>query len=133
MSVVEKIKAEIQVIIDEEIKTLKGIEDRTVGKVQETSERIKNLIQSYSDLEKTLGDLPKLDLMGLTSDTVKVIDWEKQKKNIKIISIPGGGIRLSVAGGWDLFIEHPGGAAFHLDPEKKYKLLVAFIPIEEST
>ena len=129
MSVVEMIKAEIQIIIDEEIKTLEGIEGRVTERVQETSEKIKNLVQSYSDLEKTLGNLPNLGLAGLTSDTAKVVDWEEESKNLgNFVNPLEFSFNISAK---RLFYNHPSGPDFNLE-KKKYKLLVAFIPIEES-
>ncbi len=129
MSLVEKVKAQIQTIIDEEIKTLEGIEGHVAERVQETSERIKNLIQSYVDLEKTLGNMPNLGLLSLTSDIAKVVDWDAEKIGY---SVDAFGVSVTI-GHWQPFQQHPAGDKFKLDPKKKYKLLVAFIPIEEST
>ena len=128
MSLVEKVKAQIQTIIDEEIKTLKEIEERVGNRVQETSEKIKELIQSYVDLEKTLGNMPNLGLLSLTSDTAKVIDWDEEKIGYKVDLF---GVSVTI-GHWQPFQQHPAGDKFKLDPKKKYKLLVAFIPVEES-
>lgn len=130
MSLIERVKAEVQNIIDEELTTLVKVEGRVAQSVQVTSKRIKDLIQSYSDLEKSLGTMVNLGLMGLTSETAKVMDWEREKQRMQQWSIDNG-FQLSISGSI-LFQEHPAGSAFKPDPKKKYKLLVAFIPVEES-
>lgn len=121
---IEKVKEQAKGIVEEELNRLKDEKSRLETVVEDTSKRIQALIQSYADLEKSIGEMNVLGLAGVTSDTAKVEilkeleNYEYNHLTVDVRNHP-------------MFLDHPSGRYFNLDSKKKYKVLVAFIPVEE--
>lgn len=127
MSLVERVKEQVKQIIKDELDRLEDKSKYCETVVKETSEKINKLIDSYANLEKTLGEMHILGLGGITSDTAKVVMVPK----CGYIQHDNKGIRVVQIDRHDVFHNHPGGEYFFLDPKKSYKFLAAFIPVEE--
>lgn len=131
MSLVDRVREEIRGIIAEEIARLKQYKEYSDGVVEKTENRLKNLIESYKELEKELNAVDLVGLRGLTSSTAKVMEFDHTKIGMQYSSHRDWVEFHVEIGGRRVFTDHPGGPEFGLDTKKKYKILVAFIEVKE--
>ena len=123
---IDRIKKELDAIVEEELSRVTDEEKFLKELPERTRRRLRALIDSYKDLEKTMAILGQLSILGLTSDTAKV--GEIETSNLGGYSVDS--VYVSVAN-YSPFSRHPAGDRFKLESGKKYKVIVAFIPEEK--
>jgi hypothetical protein len=130
VSLVDRVREEIRGIVAEEIGRLKQYKEYSDGVVEKTESRLKNLVESYKELEKELNAVDLVGLRGLTSSTAKVMEFNQTRIGMQYGNRDWVEFHVEI-GGRRVFTDHPGGPEFGLDIKKKYKILVAFIEVKE--
>lgn len=128
-SVVDRVRGQIQAIIKEELLILQGEKKRLNSLVDDAEKKIEGLLESYRDVEKTLGDLKTMSILGLTSDTVKVVKIRGKDLygSIRDDGVVDVDVNVDSMG---LFNSYSTGRYFKLRKDREYRLLVAFIEEE---
>lgn len=122
---IDHIRKELDAVVDEELARVTDEEKMLKELPERTRKRLRALIDSYKGLEQTILQLGQLNILGLTSDTAKVGEIDSSQYG-SVADM----VYVSISN-YSPFARHPAGDRFKLEPNKKYKVLVAFLPVEE--
>lgn len=127
---IEHIRTELADIVKRELGGLEKEEEYMKRLPEITRKKMEDLIDAYKDIEKVVSKLGALGILGLTSKTAKVATVSTSHNlpdmSTDILDV-GPEPDLSISG-YALFRQHPSGPRFELQPNKKYRIIVAFIP-----